>query len=961
MRIDQLPVASEATNLNTVPLNVDGVTEQISVGNLSNAIRDNVYGAPLTASTSAGMTDQTKVYVYTGTTGGGYTNGHWYYYNGSAWTDGGVYNSSAVQTDTTLTLAGVPADAAAAGGDLTDLKSALCVSYENLSFPVEAGTMAIHNNGLYFAKVRIDTQESFTASKWLQAPMSWIVSLNRNYINKRTPVKAIDWLNVNPTIYDGYINANGSITQSTDVVYTDYILLLPKQTLYVEQDGIFTSSKYMAAALYDINKTFINRTVIYSESTTVKYGKFTNTSETKAYYVRLTYRNRTGTYIYNTYVFKDPGDEYYHDLAKKHIDSIYQSQGSQTLIPVTGEYAYINTVNTIGETVSLTPVPFETFCYIITDCSAEDIYTITGKGASGGRLWAFIDSDNKLISCASQNAYEHEMALIAPSGAAKLIVNVDIGFEFCLYKGKPDSRLTLGGLTSLSNNKNYYILTAVAEGETVSFTRRWFYNYENAVVECSAGDVFTIAGEAGDGGRLWAFVNSSNTLLSKAPANLVSPGETVIAPYGAKYLICNSTIGSLVIKKNTETTIGDFVKAAIIQTGQIHDLPKTVVAMPEVEYTDTVQNGNVAAAKPGIFINGENMAITYGENLDGDSVDIPKFSESGCLAMKYKYFKYNSGSVSDVAYGLIAQKGSTYTDYEGNTQTMSGGAGLPSVVNGIQYFTTPYEKSGNNPLDTFSGIQNYGKTPCCCSISVSNSGVTVGEIKELILNYEGIDGKFDLRRIDPNYSASTTFITTTPPFFDGSNYHWLQVVSNGFMYLKSTDGRTWTYQFTVPTPFDPICEVMCVYKSSNLYYFARTNKKNEYSSDTLYIGKINVNNQGITEQYKLPFVEVRPWVALSGDDILLFYTSASKQITECIRIVEYGSRELFFWRWFTIYKDCTWYIAANNEAIRTKNFTKMYLAGGRSESGSGAGMSFLVLNVGTDRPRTPNDIGAMVI
>ena len=134
MRIDQLPVASSATNLNTIPLNVDGVTEQISVGNLSNAIRDDVYGAPLTASTSAGMTDQTRVYVYTGTTGGGFTNGHWYYYNGTAWTDGGVYNSSAVQTDTTLTLAGVPADAAATGAalaakaddaEVNDLKSAV--------------------------------------------------------------------------------------------------------------------------------------------------------------------------------------------------------------------------------------------------------------------------------------------------------------------------------------------------------------------------------------------------------------------------------------------------------------------------------------------------------------------------------------------------------------------------------------------------------------------------------------------------------------------------------------------------------------------------------------------------------------------------------------------------------------------------------------------------------------------
>ena len=40
------------------------------------------------------MTDQTKVYVYVGSESG-MSSGHWYYYNGTAWADGGVYNSIA--------------------------------------------------------------------------------------------------------------------------------------------------------------------------------------------------------------------------------------------------------------------------------------------------------------------------------------------------------------------------------------------------------------------------------------------------------------------------------------------------------------------------------------------------------------------------------------------------------------------------------------------------------------------------------------------------------------------------------------------------------------------------------------------------------------------------------------------------------------------------------------------------
>ena len=52
-------------------------------------------GTPLVATNTSQMTDHTKIYVYTGSQAG-YTYGHWYYWDGSAWADGGVYNSGAV-------------------------------------------------------------------------------------------------------------------------------------------------------------------------------------------------------------------------------------------------------------------------------------------------------------------------------------------------------------------------------------------------------------------------------------------------------------------------------------------------------------------------------------------------------------------------------------------------------------------------------------------------------------------------------------------------------------------------------------------------------------------------------------------------------------------------------------------------------------------------------------------------
>ena len=60
-------------------------------------------GSPLTATAKASMTDRTKVYVYIGSESG-MSNGHWYYWNGTAWADGGVYNATAVDIATSADL-----------------------------------------------------------------------------------------------------------------------------------------------------------------------------------------------------------------------------------------------------------------------------------------------------------------------------------------------------------------------------------------------------------------------------------------------------------------------------------------------------------------------------------------------------------------------------------------------------------------------------------------------------------------------------------------------------------------------------------------------------------------------------------------------------------------------------------------------------------------------------------------
>lgn len=62
---------------------------------------DAVTGSPLTATTVKKMTNKAKIYVYVGSENG-YTYGNWYYWNGSKWTSGGIYNSLATNTDLIL-------------------------------------------------------------------------------------------------------------------------------------------------------------------------------------------------------------------------------------------------------------------------------------------------------------------------------------------------------------------------------------------------------------------------------------------------------------------------------------------------------------------------------------------------------------------------------------------------------------------------------------------------------------------------------------------------------------------------------------------------------------------------------------------------------------------------------------------------------------------------------------------
>lgn len=99
---------------------------------------------------------------------------------------------------------------------------------------------------------------------------------------------------------------------------------------------------------------------------------------------------------------------------------------------------YITTNGGVGTTVSLTPTSNSAFCYATESCSAGDAFKIKACGWTTGRLWAFLDSDNKILAVAtnSTDASVTPITVIAPLNAVKAVFNTYTTDLDYVYHGK---------------------------------------------------------------------------------------------------------------------------------------------------------------------------------------------------------------------------------------------------------------------------------------------------------------------------------------------------------------------------------------------------------------------------------------------------------------------------------------------------------------------------------------------
>ena len=165
-------VGTALTEVASVEAKADGYNTALS-GRITNL--ENSSGAVLVAKTRTAMTDTNKIYVYTGTTttasGVTYTKGHWYYHNGSKWTDGGEYNQNLDAIDATLTQSNKGADAkvtgdrlSAAESDISKLRGTIANDYASQVYSV--GDYCYHDGLLYRCNTEIAAAEAWTSSHW---------------------------------------------------------------------------------------------------------------------------------------------------------------------------------------------------------------------------------------------------------------------------------------------------------------------------------------------------------------------------------------------------------------------------------------------------------------------------------------------------------------------------------------------------------------------------------------------------------------------------------------------------------------------------------------------------------------------------------------------------------------------------------------------------------------------------
>ena len=248
--------------------------------------------AAATTATAAAMTDSSKVYVYTGSEAG-YINGNWYYYNGTEWVSGGVYQATAVNTDKTLTVSDMAADAAVVGDRIDECMAAFVTEQTS-------GSIASFDDGADNVPVKGMTVNITAVQTGMGDPSPSNVRAILGYDMANIGVADTDWMLSATIVANQYYNdlgvINGSSAQTTDRI-DNYIPVSPDKKCTLRLVGVIRSAKIRIHE-YDINMEWIRQVYISDSLIVGKNYQYSWFPSSDAAYIRISYPKATTVCLY---------------------------------------------------------------------------------------------------------------------------------------------------------------------------------------------------------------------------------------------------------------------------------------------------------------------------------------------------------------------------------------------------------------------------------------------------------------------------------------------------------------------------------------------------------------------------------------------------------------------------------------------------------------------------------------